>query len=287
MTAPSHPGTEGNHLEHRGCQLWYKVRGKGIPILFIQGSGLHGDGWNPQVDALKEHYSCLTFDNRGMGKSQPYGAPITVPQLAEDAFALMDAVGWQSAHIIGHSLGGLIAQHMALSAPNRARSLSLLCTFSRGKDATKLSWGMIWLGLRMFLGTRKMRRRAFTQLVLPPELQKDADAWAERLAPFFGHDLADQPPVVMKQLSAMSAYDATRNLSRLVDIPTLVVGAEHDRIARPEIVRTLAANIPGSRLVELANASHGVPLHNSDKINTLLEEHISHAEGNFSTKRHG
>ena len=74
---------------------------------------------------------------------------------------LMDAQGWDSAPVVGHSLGGLVALHLALSARARIRSLSLLCTFSLGRDATQLSWGMFWLGLRTFLGTREMRRRAF------------------------------------------------------------------------------------------------------------------------------
>jgi pimeloyl-ACP methyl ester carboxylesterase len=265
-------------VEHRGCRLAYAVRGDGPPVVFIQGTGLHGGGWQPQVNELAAQYRCLTFDNRGMAASQPPGAPITVEQMAEDTLALMDAEGWDSAHLVGHSLGGLIALHLALSARARVRSLSLLCTFARGRDATQLSWGMFWLGLRTYLGTRRMRRRAFTEMVLPPNLPADRDAWAERLAPLFGHDLADHPPVVMKQLAAIRAYDATPQLGKLAGLPTLVVGAGHDRIARPEVVRALAAGIPGSRLVEFPDAAHGVTIQCAGEINALLHEHLSRAK---------
>jgi pimeloyl-ACP methyl ester carboxylesterase len=258
--------------------LAYRVSGDGPNVLFIQGSGVHGDGWRPQVDELSKRYRCLTFDNRGMGGSQPFGALITVEQMAEDARVLMDAQGWDSAHVVGHSLGGLVALHLALSARTRVRSLSLLCTFARGRDATRLSWRMFWLGLRTYLGTRRMRRRAFTQMVLPPELLVDRDAWAERLAPLFGHDLADHPPVVLKQLAAMRAYDATPRLHELVGLPALVVGARYDRIARPEVVRSLASGMAGCRLVEFGEAAHGVTIQCADRINALLHEQFSTVE---------
>ena len=269
---------ESQHLDHRGCRLTYRITGDGPPVLFIQGSGLHGDGWLPQVNALASHFRCLTFDNRGMGNSQPYGTPITVEQMAEDALVLMDSQGWESAHVVGHSLGGLIAQQLAIAARNRVRSLSLLCTFSRGADATRLSWEMFCLGLRTYLGTKPMRRRAFTEMVLPPGIPGDRDSWAERLAPIFGHDLADHPPVVMKQLAAMRAYDATSRLGALAGVPTLVVGARYDKIAKPSIVRALAAGIPGSRLVEFEDAAHGVTIQCADRINSLLAEHLASAE---------
>lgn len=269
---------EEQSVVHRGCRLTYRIRGDGPPVLFIQGSGLHGDGWRPQVESLARHYRCLSFDNRGVGGSQPSGAPITVEQMAEDALVLMDAQGWASAHLVGHSLGGLVAIHLALTARARVRSLSLLCTFSNGRDATRLSWGMFWLGLRTYLGTRRMRRRAFARFVLPPTLLAESDAWAERLAPIFGHDLADRPPVVMKQLAAMRAYDATPHLPQLAGLPALVVGARHDRIATPAIVRALASCLPGCRFVEFAEAAHGVTIQCADEINALLHGHFSAVE---------
>src|SRR4051794_21172268 len=212
-------------LEHRGCQLSYDVRGNGPPVLLIQGVAVQGDGWRPQVDGLASRYRCLWFDNRGMGRSQPLGTPLSIEQMAEDARMLMDTQGWESAHVVGHSMGGPIALQLALTARKRVRSLSLLCTFARGRDATRLSMWMLWVGIRSRLGPRRLRRRAFLQMVMPPDLlaSMDQDALAERLASLFGHDLADQPPVTMKQLSAMSAYDATARLGELTGLPTLVV----------------------------------------------------------------
>lgn len=265
------------NLDHRGCRFVYDVQGKGSPVLLIQGVGVHGDGWRPQVAALSARFSCLTFDNRGMGRSQPAGAPVTVEQMAEDAAALMDAEGWESAHVVGHSLGGLVALHLALSARPRVRSLALLCTFAGGRDAAPLTARMVWLGLRSRVGTRRMRRRAFLRLVMPPGTVADVDpdGMAERLAPLFGHDLADQPPIVDAQLAAMRAYDATPRLGELAGVPTLVVSAVHDPIAPPRAGRVLADGIPGARSVEMADASHGVPIHRAGEVNALLLEHLT------------
>jgi pimeloyl-ACP methyl ester carboxylesterase len=266
-------------IESRGCRLVYDIYGQGPPVLLIQGVGVHGDGWRPQVEALSDRYACLSFDNRGMGRSQPAGASITVEQMAEDAEALLDAEGWDAAHVIGHSLGGLVALHLALSARERVRSLSLLCTFAGGRDAAPPTARMIWLGLRSRVGSRRMRRRAFLQLVMPPQSAEDVDPdeLAEQLASLFGHDLADQPPVVSPQLKALRAYDATPRLGELAGLPTLVVSAVHDPIAPPRSGRVLAGGIPGARYVEIADASHGVPIHRAGQINSLLLEHLAAA----------
>ncbi|MEP7012189.1 MAG: alpha/beta hydrolase [Acidobacteriota bacterium] len=268
---------EPSFLDHRGCRLAIKVRGDGPPILFIQGTAIHGDGWLPQVDAFADRFACITFDNRGMGRSQPADPKLSVEQMADDALAILDACGIESAHVVGHSLGGLIALQLALAERSRVRSLALLCTFSRGADATGLTWPKFWLGLRSFIGTRRMRRRAFLRIVMAGNdlAALDPEAEAARLAPLFGHDLADHPPVEMKQLAAMKRCDLTPRLGELAGLLTLVVGGEHDLIARPAVVRALAATIPGARLLELKEAAHGLPIHRAKEVNAALAAHFS------------
>jgi pimeloyl-ACP methyl ester carboxylesterase len=266
--------------EYLGCRLAYRVEGSGPPVVLVQGVGVAGSGWTPQVRALRQGFACLTFDNRGMGASQPPGAAITVRQMAEDALWLMDRAGWASAHLVGHSLGGPVALEMALSRPERVRSLSLLCTLARGRDATRLSWRMLRLGMRSRVGPRRARRRAFLEMVMPPAALDavDRDGLAAELAPLFGHDLADQPAIAMKQLGALRAWDGTDRLGRLAAIPTLVVSAAHDPIAPPRFGRALAEAIPGARYVEFDDASHGLPIQHADRVNALLLEHLQRAE---------
>jgi pimeloyl-ACP methyl ester carboxylesterase len=264
---------------HKGCRLSYEIRGTGPPAIFIQGVGVHGCAWKPQIDSLSARYECLSFDNRGLGQSQPLGCQLTLQQMSEDVIALLDARGWESAHVIGHSMGGLIAIETALAARNRVRSLSLLCTFPRGRDATRITPEMFWFGLRTRIGTKPQRRRAFLKIVMSPSALAGCDhaQMAAELAPVFGHDLAVQPGIAIRQLSAMARYDARPRLGELAGLPTLVVSATHDRLARVETGRRMAAAIPGARFLEISDAAHGATIQHAARVNELLFEHLAKA----------
>lgn len=261
---------------HRGCTLAYEVAGEGPPVVFIQGMGLHGAGWSPQVAGLSDRFRCVTFDNRGMGRSQPAAEKLTVPLMVEDVVRVMDAAGIERAHLVGHSMGGLLAVATALEHRARVLSLSLLCTFARGRDVSVPKGRMLWLGIRTSIGTRRMRRLAFLEMVMPEDelARRDRDALAAELEPLFGHDLGVRPPIVMQQLSATGAYDATPRLSELAGLPTLVVSARHDVVAPPELGRALAAGIGGARYLEIEDAAHGVTIQRAERINALLREHL-------------
>jgi pimeloyl-ACP methyl ester carboxylesterase len=245
-------------------------------VLFVQGVGVPGGGWRPQTDDLADRYTCLTFDNRGLGRSVPAGRPVTVERMAADARAVLDAAEWGAAHVVGHSLGGLVAVQLALAARDRVRSLALLCTFPSGRAAAPLTLRMAWLGLRSRVGTRRMRRRGFLGLVLPPG--PAAPGTAGRVAELFGRDLADQPRVVGEQLRAMRAADPSPRLGELAGLPALVVSAARDPIAPPAAGRRLASGLPGARYVEVPAASHGLPITHADLVNALLREHLSAAD---------
>ena len=176
--------------------------------------------------------------------------------MANDAAAILDAERVRSAHVVGHSLGGLVALRMALSHRERVKSLALLCTFSGGKAAAPMTSRLFWLGLGTRVGTRGMRRRAFLKLVMPPGAITDAERMAERLSQLFGHDLADQPPVVKEQMKAMRAFDVLSRLGELAGLPTLVASAEFDPIAPPSLGRMAATGIPGARFIPLQGQNH-------------------------------
>jgi len=258
---------------HKGCQLSYEVRGNGPPVVFIQGLGIHGRAWKPQVDALARDYRCLTFDNRGIGGSQPRGCAITIPQMAEDALALMDAQGWEAAQVVGQSMGGLVAIEMALRAGRRVRSLALICSLGRGSAVFPRDPGMIWRWLRTQAGTKPQKRRALLELLMPESALDGVDP--AELADLFGHDLAEHSPVSARQLLALLQYDATARLGELAGRPTLVVSGSEDPITPPALGRALAAAIPGARFVEIAGASHAAAIQHAARVNALLAEHFA------------
>ena len=254
--------------------------GRGPAVLLLQGVGLVGEGWRPQVDGLRDRFTLVSPDNRGIGGSTILDGRLSIDAMAADALAIMDALGAERFHVAGHSMGGVIAQALALQVPGRVKSLALLCTFARGKQGATLTPAMLVTALRMQIGTRPMRRNAFLEVVMPPEYLRQVDraALAETLRPLFGHDLAEQPPIAMKQLRAMSRFDARGRLATLGRIPTLVVSAAGDRIARPAFGRELAAAIPSARYVEVEAAGHGVTIQRAAEINGLLAGHFERAE---------
>jgi 3-oxoadipate enol-lactonase len=121
-----------------------------------------------------------------------------------------------------------------------------------------------------------MRRKAFLSLVLSKAGMDDAarPALEAMMTELFGRDLADQPPIIMRQLRAMLRYDSMWRLRCLASIRTVVVSGEQDRIAKPEYGRALAAAIPGAAYVEVAKAAHAVPIESPDIVNRLLAEHL-------------
>ena len=267
-------------ITRRGASIGYSRSGTGPAVLMLQGAGVVGNGWRPQVDALVPRYTVITNDNRGIGASTRGEGPLTIEAMADDALAILKAEGIERFHLAGHSMGGLIAQQIALTVPERVTSLALLCTFSRGPQAARLTASMLWTALRMRIGPRQLRRNAFMELVMPAHYLRTADRvqLAETLRPLFGHDLADQPSIVMQQVRAMARFDVSAGLARLESIPTLVVSAVHDRIALPSFGRALSAAIRGSRYVEWPDAGHGVTIQCAGPINELLSQHLAQAD---------
>jgi pimeloyl-ACP methyl ester carboxylesterase len=261
-------------IAFEGCNLSYTVRGGGPPVLLIQGVGVHGDAWSPQTDELASDFTCVTFDNRGMGRSQPAARAITVDQMARDAIAVLDAAQVATAHVVGHSLGGVVALQLALTARARVRSLSLLCTFSGGKTAAPPTPRMLWLGARTRIGTRRMRRHSFLRLVMPPGAIAEPDALAEKVAALFGHDLADQPAIVNDQLRALRQSDTSARLHELSGLPVLIMTGRHDPIGPPSAGLALAAAIPHARYIEVSDASHGLPISHTALTNATLRDHL-------------
>lgn len=266
-------------LTHEGATLHYQPEGEtGEPVLMIQGVGVIGNGWLPQARLLRDRHRVVTFDNRGIGQSTPGTGPrLTIELMARDALAVARHAGWESFHVVGHSMGGLIAQRLALTAPGAVRSLTLLCTVSRGADAVRLTPAILSSALRLRVGPRAARRRAFLELIYPGAalVGRDCDALASELAPLFGRDLADQPPILMKQAGALRRHDCTPELSAITGIRTLVVSAAHDILTPARCGRALAAAIPGASYVELPDAAHGAPMHLPAVITSLIERTIT------------
>lgn len=269
------------HVE--GATVAYAVRGEGPPVLLVQGTGVAGRAWAPQVDALAGAYQTCCVDNRGVGAST--GVPESVEQMAADAVAVMDALGWSDAHVVGHSLGGSIAQAIALGHRDRVRSLNLMCSVPRGSRVLRFDLRALWLQIRCQLGTRAMRREAFFRLVSPRALWAQASVRIPELEDAFGRDLARPPAVTMAQLSALRRYDPGPALGELASLPCCVMAATEDPIAPPSEGRVLARAL-GTELIELSG-SHAVVVQDAEAVNARLLSFLETVDAESAPLRSG
>ena len=260
-----------------GLHIQYDLSGAGPAVILVQGVGVIGSGWEPQVIGLRDRFTVITIDNRGIGKSTLDERQLTIEDMAADVLAVADAERLGRFHLAGHSMGGVIAQHIALTSRARVLSVALLCTFLKGRQGTMVAPAMLPAAIRSRIGTRAMRRRAFVELIMPRRYLAgvDRDRLCAELGELFGRDLADQPSIIMRQLRAMGRYDASAKLSALEGIPTLVVSGRHDCIARAAYGRALAAAIPGARYVEFDDAGHALTIQRAADVNELLAELFS------------
>lgn len=254
-------------------RLHYEQAGdRGPRVLMIQGTGVAGCGWSPQVEQLRHDHQLAWFDNRGVGASP--GASSSLDEMAEDALEVLDALGWEDAHVVGHSLGGLIAQALVLRAPERVRSLGLLCTLLDGRASLGLSPSRAWVQMRTAVGTRAMRRRAFFEMVSDPRIEP-TEEHITTLESAFGRSLEALPPVAYRQVRIVMSARLASQLED-VDVPSLVMSATHDMIAPLAQGRALA-DVLGAEFVEVAGG-HAVTVQDAPRVNSLLADFWAEVE---------
>ncbi|MCA9661768.1 MAG: alpha/beta hydrolase [Myxococcales bacterium] len=268
-------------LDLDDASLHYETAGeRGPRVLMVQGVGAIGAGWRPQIDALARDHRLAWFDNRGIGRSSDDGRKLTIARLAADALALMDHLGWERAHLIGHSMGGMIVQEAARQAPHRARSVGLLSTSRRGRDVLLLSARALWLSMKMRFGAEERRWRAFADLGFPrPYI--DSVGYAEVVAQLrasFCDDFVRMPPIVRRQIAALARHTGG-DMAPLRALPALIITGSHDLSVPTRLSDDLRRHLPHARFKRFTDAGHAVPLQHVEPIDRLLREHFASAGG--------
>ena len=163
-----------------GRVLSYTRRGSGEPLLLIMGMAGHAGLWREDFLAgLAEEFEVLTYDHRGIGESTDVDGPFSIGDLAEDAAALLDAVGWDSAHVFGISMGGMVAQELVLTHPQRVRRLVLGCTYCGGPRTNPMAPGPMRMMAAMNSGNVEQSLRAGFEANLSPNWTADDAHWTD------------------------------------------------------------------------------------------------------------
>lgn len=236
-------------------ELDYERSGSGPPLLLIMGMSGTALHWGESfLEPLRRDFDVIVYDHRGVGASSRLEGAVTIAQLAEDAAGLLDALEIESAHVVGVSMGGMVAQELALAHPERVRTLTLGCTYAGGEESTLTTPEVIQrLTKAMFSGDRERALRTAFEVNVSAAMADDAELYERSLA--IDRQRAVAVPVVMAQMQACMAHDTSARLSELA-MPTLVVHGTEDQMLPVENGRLIASRIPGSRLEIFDGAGH-------------------------------
>ena len=267
-------------IEANGQTLYYEVHGEGEPLLLVMGLAADTMAWAMQVPAFSAHYRTIIFDNRDVGQSSMAAAPYEITDLAQDTLALADALELESFHLVGVSMGGAIAQEVALAAPDRVRTLTLAMTWPRGGAwAAKLS--ELW-SARVEHMSREERVDELMLLTLSEDFFENADGVAWLRDVMLQNPHPQSADAFARQLDASSRHDTRERLGRLA-LPTHVIGAEHDILVPVWKSRELAELIPGARLSVIDAGPHGANLENAEEFNRLVLDFLDQSRASSAS----
>jgi 3-oxoadipate enol-lactonase len=234
--------------------LHWESSGAGEPVLMIMGLGLSGGAWWRTVPVLSRSLRVITFDNRGVGRSRARVPSYTTEAMADDAVSVLDAVGIERAHVYGFSLGGMVAQQLALRHPERVRALVLGATHPGGPRAIRPSAEVIAFFRRRAAMTATDAARASVPFNYGPRARREhRDRIAEDIRQRLAHPFPER--AYRAQMFAAALHNCYRRLRR-VEVPTLVVHGRHDRVVPVANAEILAERIPSAELRILDDAGH-------------------------------
>jgi len=258
-------------------RLYYEQLGSGPELLCIQGLALDVSGWRPQLPAWSAEYRVTIFDNRDVGRSFYAREDYDIRTLAGDAVALADALGLERFHLLGSSMGGAIAQELALAHPQRVRSLTL-CVSYGGNGA----WGRE----RMRLSEARARHLSEDELAgelmlmtLSEQTFEDMAGQLQDLGQLvLSYPYRQRREGYLRQLRAGATHETRDRLGRL-RLPVHVIGAEQDLFVPAWKSRELAQLIPGARLAIIEGAAHAVHLERTGEYNRLVLDFLREIDG--------
>ena len=243
----------GAHIRAGDTDVWTEQVGDGPDVLLIGGAGDTVESWQFQLDGLADRYRITAFDNPGAGRTRMPERPLTVAGMADDAAAVLDALGIRSAHVAGFSGGSIVGQELALRRPDLVRSLVLQGTWTR-PDSYLRSWLVYVQGLVAAAPSERAFLEWFFLDIYTPRAHQDGTVGAfidEVLA--FPHKQA--PEDLQRYLDPLLDHDTTSRLPQ-VSAPTLVLAGRRDLVGRPELSRAVADAIPGAVFEEQEGEAH-------------------------------
>lgn len=254
-----------------GLDIAFWAEGNGPPIVWLQGLNADHGAFAAQIAAFRETHQCIALDNRDAGRSARATGPYTTADMATDVLAVLDEVGSDRAHVVGLSLGGAIAQELALLAPDRVRSLTLVSCFAY-PDKRLLELLRAWQRIYAKLGPVDFALQSWPWLFTwryyeLPNSARGLRNYAER------NPYPQDAAAFSRQVDASLQHDSRERLGQ-IRAPALVIAGGEDALVPAHLVRDLAARIRDAKYVELAGVGHSANIEGRREFNALLREFI-------------
>jgi 3-oxoadipate enol-lactonase len=253
----------------RDIDIYYEESGSGDPLILIMGISGDLQAWALQVPALSRHFRVITLDNRGAGRTSAPDKPYSIAGMAEDVAGLMDHLGIARAHVLGFSMGGYVAQELALKHPTKVDKLILLATApyidGYGENTIKS-----WINVRRSNMSRDQVQRLTALWLYGADLFDDRERFERAILTGVANPYAQQDHAFIRQAQAVLGFDARDRLPNLKQ-DTLIVCGEEDILVPPRNSERLGALIPKSRLVRLPGGHIGCIEHPAEYNAAFLE----------------
>lgn len=251
-------------------RVHYEIYGAGDPVLMISGLSAPGMNWLYQVRDLSPHYQVITFDNRGVGESElPDAEAYPIRVMADDAARLLQHLGVRRAHVVGASMGGAIAQELALRHPDVVRGLVLACTWAKG-DGRFVHTVESWVRLTQRVTLEERFRDVLFPMVYSPAFFERPGALTESLIRVLAYPFPTTPEGMERQARGLLAWNGSRVKDlRKIKAPTLVLVGRDDILTPPVFSRTLARLIPKAKLQIIAGG-HGFFIEEAEAFNRAV-----------------
>lgn len=256
-------------------RVYYEDQGDGEPLLCVAGLSMDTLSWALQVPAFAERHRTIVFDNRDAGQSWQAGEAYEITDMAADGLALADELGLESFHLLGVSMGGAIAQEMALGAAERVRTLTLAVTFAAGGNWAR-ALSRVW-GARVREMPRERHIDELLLLNLSEEFYENEAAVEYARGLMLQNPNPQDPESFARQLDASSRHDARHRLPTLA-MPVHVIGGEYDILVPVWKSKELAEVIPDAKLTVLERAPHGLSMERAMEFNQLVLDFIAEHE---------
>lgn len=260
------------HVELPDRRIAYTRRGTGEPLLLIMGMAGHTGIWTDALlDGLAQDFDVVAFDNRGIGESTDVPGPFTIADLAADAVAVLDHLGWDTAHVFGISMGGMAAQELVLEHPERVRRLVLGCTYGGGDGASLEAPGPLQMLQAAATGNAAEAVRAGFLANMSPAYTGVESNWR----PFFDivSSVVVPTEVVVRQAQAAFVHDTSARLASIT-APTLVIHGTADEMLYPVNGELIASRIPGARLYTMDGVGHLFWWERPEESVRVVREHL-------------